>query len=251
MQSRLPACIGTWMLLASVTPALATPFLVTLDPGTSSVTAEVCINVGSYSACDSDGSPVSGTLYMDIDDKGVPTEILLYDFDWDIDQQLDILIDFGLAGDVTATGSNITISDASAAVDGPAGVSGGSFDFGAVPAQTGGTVAYNVPALLCALMPPETLCQATIDLATFAASDMPLDGSISVGGSPSVTLTPSLTMDVIPDSPGMVTMEISGTLNGTGAYIEVPTTSKYATFGLGGLVIMTGLLIITRRGTMA
>jgi hypothetical protein len=196
--------------------ATAQPVILTVDPSFSSLTAEVCVQ----GTCDSDVSTVSGFADVTADDYGAISELTLNDFEFVLDDQIDINIDLGILGGVVATGNGISTSYSIPGIPfGPSPVAADQFMFADVPALADGVVDYEASGFACLLVKGAGLaCDDTIDLGTLGEllADE-IGGSITLEGKFLVMAAGvSVTVPLDPETPELGTLSIFGTVVGVG-----------------------------------
>ena len=190
--------------------ALSGPIDFQIDPAQSSIDLSINVDVSLANDTDSDSSPLSGYLRVELDDYGNPTQITLHDLNINIDNTLNFNWSFGFFGSANATlaGGAVTWGSIDSIV-GPVPVSAGDFTLPDVPVALQGTMSVNYDILLVG-MGSETLNLA--DQGDFFSS---IDGSVEVAGE-MVTLTSSLPLDAttpLTDDKGnqLGTLTVSGT----------------------------------------
>ncbi len=218
------------LLLASLACA-AVPVSTTIDPSQSSLTVEINLPLGS----DSDASPTSGTIDIELDDAASPTAVTLIDLQAALDETIDLSIDTVLFGAFNATGTDISVRYADAPTPlGPVPIDAmGDATFLAVPFATDGTVAYTATGLICSGLQGQGLpCSETIDLGLEPNNSGDVDGNIAVAGSV-VTLTANLdvTVPLDPMDPGLGSFRVFGTIVATGEAASPPCVADVTTTG--------------------
>lgn len=218
------------LLLAGLACA-AVPVSTTIDPNQSKLTVEINLPLGS----DSDESPTSGTIDIELDDAGNPAAVTLFDLQAVLDETIDLSINTGLFGAFNATGTSISVRYADAPTPlGPVPVDAmGDATFLAVPFATDGIVAYTATGLICAGLQGQSLpCSDTIDLALEPNNSGDIDGNVTVVGS-TVTLTAALdvTVPLDPMDPGLGSFRVFGTIVATGEADSPPCVADVTTTG--------------------
>ena len=190
--------------------ALSAPIDFVVDPAQSSIDLAITVDVSIASNTDTDSSPLSGILRVELDDYGNPTEITLHDLHIDIDQTLNFDWSFGFFGgaDATLTGGAVTWGMIDSIV-GPVPVSGGDFLLPAVPVALMGTMSVNYDILLVGQG------SETLNLADQGDFFSDIDGSVAVMGE-TVTISSTLPLDAttpLTDDQGnqLGTLIVSGT----------------------------------------
>ena len=176
------------LLAALAMPASAQIADLTVQPGDSSVSAEICLSpTGLGTRCDTDSSSVAGSIAVELDDYGTPTAISLYDFALELTGALHYNMDWGnFVGGVNIDLTGVTVSYATPGdPTGPVAVDGtGGFEFPAVSAVFTGTGAYEGYGLIIGPL----VGSGTFNLADFGVVDSAISGSVNID-SGQVTLT--------------------------------------------------------------
>ncbi len=199
------AALGT---LASI--AGAVPIDVELDPALSSIDLSIEVDIGLASDTDTDSSPLSGYLRVELDDYGMPATITLHDLGIMIDNDLAFSWSFGFFGsaDASLDGGAVTWGSTDNIV-GPVPVTDGDFVLPDVPVALQGTMVVNYDIFLAGTG-SETLNLA--DQGDFLST---IEGSVSVDGG-TVTVMSTLPLDAttpLMDDMGnqLGTLTVSGT----------------------------------------
>ncbi len=150
-------------MLAAILIALAAPadIELTVDPNTSYIDAEVCVQ----GECDSDLSSISGFLAVEFDCLLDPAAVALQDFDIVADQTLEFHLDYGFLGDIyaDATGLRLYHSEPGGQPFNP--IIDGAFTATNVPFLTDGDVAYLAEGVICGIIRNLGFeCEAQLDL---------------------------------------------------------------------------------------
>ncbi len=212
------ASISIVTFAAAALPSLATePFLLAIDEALSSANFELCVGAGN---CDSDSSGIAGGITIDLNSAALPTQMNLFDYDFQLTNDLGFFIDFGFGG-ITVTATDLTLSYPNPGVAfGPAAIEAGVFEFVDVPAVASGVAAYDATLLAClALELAGVPCQDVIDLSTLGEQSADaLVGTISIiDGEVTVVIEVALTLPVLPDDPDLAQLSFVGTIVATGA----------------------------------
>ncbi len=193
--------------------AFAAPVTFIVDSSASSTTLEICETVTG--SCDSDSSPVIGTVELDLNTPQDPQEASILHFNFALTETLNLSYNLGLGQTLTLTGSNLQTAYA---LDGPTGPEpigpGGELFFPAVPQATAGTLSYSTTTLLCFLFQSQNLpCNDTIDLAESGIIEAPvLANLVRIGDELVLTISTTAAFDSadLPDAP-----PINGTITTT------------------------------------
>ena len=211
------ALLGLWFTSAS----LATPFDVPLNPSQSTLNVQLCV-AGS---CDTDSSPVSGTVTIDLDSIDNPAQIWLYDFELHLDNDLNWYISWGILGHLTADATGVTVQYATPGTPtGPATVTAGSFDFIGVPANSAGVLSYTATGVPCyALQGVGLPCTDSQNLADQGTQIADQFAGVVTSQSRVVTLASQIdvTSPLDPNNPSLGTIHVYGNAHGQ-VYVPVP-----------------------------
>ena len=180
-------CIASLTLLAC--SAHCAPIDFEIDPARSSIDLAITVDVGIASDTDTDSSPLSGFLRVELDDYGNPTQITLHNLHIDIDQTLNFNWSFGFFGgaDATLSGGAVTWGMIDSIV-GPVPVNSGDFLLPAVPVALMGTMNVNYDIFLVGQG------SETLNLADQGDFFSDIDGSVAVMGD-TVTISSTLPLD--------------------------------------------------------
>jgi hypothetical protein len=205
-----PAATLPILLTAALSlPAAAQVADLTVQPGQSGVTAQICVSPPALGTrCDTDTSGVTGSIAIELDDYGTPTAITLHDFVLALSDTMTYNMDWGFfVGGIDIDLSGVTVSYATPGTPtGPVGVNGaGDFEFPAVQAVfTGaGTYAGYGPIM------GGLVGSGSFNLADFGAVDSAIAGNVSVAAG-QVALTGSQAFSNEGEISG-VTTSIDGT----------------------------------------
>ncbi|MEX0877017.1 MAG: GC-type dockerin domain-anchored protein [Phycisphaerales bacterium] len=199
----------------------AAPVDAVIDPAQSTIDLTMTVDVGVASDTDSDSSPLSGYLRIELDDYGVPTQITLHDLLVMIDEDLEFNWSFGFLGgaDATLTGGVLTWGSTDAII-GPVPITDGDFLLPQVPTALMGTLAVNYDIFLVGSG------SEVMDLADQGDLISDVTGSV-VGDEQSATITSTLPLDaVVPLTDDKGTQ--LGTLTVSGAATIVATAQAPA-----------------------
>jgi len=173
----------TAAMLASVAgSAVAQPTDLVVQSNQSGVTAEICINPsGIGQRCDTDDSPVTGMLSIQLDSYSAPGAITLHDFSVALAETMSYNMDWGFfIGGVNLELTGVVVSYATPGTPtGPVAVDGsGDFEFPAVPVLMTGTGSYEGYGPIIGSL----LGSGTFNLADFGEVDAAMAGNVAVSG---------------------------------------------------------------------
>ncbi len=138
----LPLCLAAGACIGA-------PIDMSVDPAQSSIDLSINIDVGVADDTDTDSSPLSGSIQIELDDAGAPTQITLNDLFISIDNTLNFNWSFGFFGSADSTLSNGAVGWAlGGAPVGPMALSMGDFTLPAVPLTLQGTLDANYDIFL-------------------------------------------------------------------------------------------------------
>ncbi|MCK4873179.1 MAG: hypothetical protein KAS72_10675 [Phycisphaerales bacterium] len=210
--------LAVTLLIAAA--ASAESFVVPIDQMVSTIEMEICIG----SSCDTDTSPATGFVAIELDSVDLPALIILHDMDIQATEELnhDISIPFGGFSD---TISDLRLMYATPGIPtGPEPILAGAWTLYDVPVQPSGTFAYEATGLTCILMESYGLpCTDQRDLAEGGPTSIDqLQGTITVQGRV-VTLEASGVIEepLDPDNPGLGAITLTWFLHGE-VYVPVP-----------------------------
>ncbi len=221
--------------LALSAEAIASPAALQVNPGASSLTITLCLTACG-TQCDSDISPVSGSIVAGLDCLTQPTSLALHDFTFVLNNTVQLNLNFGfVCGRFDATGSGVTMNYGTPGTPMPeTPITGGEFAYVGVPSTTAGTLAYTSTNLVCVgLQAAGRLCNDTIDLATVGAGSIGLGGNVSVvGRAVTVALNINSSGPIDPSTPGLGTLSIVGTVVASGN-VPLPTVDTFLSVLVG------------------
>jgi len=177
----------------------------TLDPAQSTVSTTLEISgVG-----DSDASPLSGFVELDLDAPAAPSAASLIDFSIAADETINYNLSLGFLGGLTASISDLLVFYDGLAPLGPVAVTGGAATFTNVPALQSGAGEYDATGLVCSTLQGSNLpCSDTFNLADEGQTIIPeIAGVISLADPQTLRLDVALSFstELDPDSPGLGT----------------------------------------------
>jgi hypothetical protein len=199
-----PAAVLAAAALAAA--AAAEPTTLTLDASSNiAFTATLSTPVGSDT--DSDSSTVSGTITIELDTYGNPTQITLHDFSFAVDQALSMSFDYGFFGSV-----DVDVPSAAAAFASPGSPAG--------PVAVAGDTTFVFPTVLTNLTGSGSATgnifligdiDESFNLADFNPFATDFAGSVSVADG-IVTLAGTINFEGSGEVFSGVTLDMSGTL---------------------------------------
>ncbi len=205
---------------AVVTQAQATlPILLTIDSTLSSADFQVCIG----ETCDSAVSAISGGILMDLDAAVAPTQTNLFDFAFELVDDLEVFLDLGVGG-VAVSATDVLLMYPTPGVPvGPIPIDVDVFEFMDVPALASGVASYNADPIPCLILAPLGLpCEWVFDLDALGVQSLDaMGGTLSIAGDEvTVTADVALSLPIIPDAPDLATISFVGTIVATGLLPE-------------------------------
>jgi len=206
----------------------------TVDPSQSSITARICLDPGIGERCDTESSPIGGSMSVELDAYGTPSAIVLHDFHFALTSAMVYDFSWGpFIGTLKITLTNVAASYANPGTPtGPVGVDGaGEFTFPAVEALLTGNGAYVGSGPIIGPL----IGSGEFDLADFGAMETAFTGVVWVIGD-QVVLTSTMTFAVEGEVEGVQT-----TLDGTATIVAsgpVPPPECKADFN-GDTVVNT------------
>lgn len=190
----------------------AQPTTLTLTSGSSiSVNGTLHTPVGSQT--DSDASPITGTITIELDSYGSPTAITLHDFALAVSESIDLAYDWGFLGHVDITVQNATANYGDVVPSGPVPVAvDTTFYFPSILTDISGSGSATGSIFLYG-----NIDQA-VNLADFSPFTTDFAGSVGVSGG-TVTLAGTIEFAGSGEVATGITMDLSGTLtiNASGA----------------------------------
>ncbi len=208
------------VLLAST--VIAGPIGLQIDQIHSTADVNLCMSVG-IEVCDSDTTPVSGSVTASLDCPAAPNGISLHDFTFDLTEEVVLDLNFGVFGRFSSTGSDVEVTYADPGNPLPATpLVDGVFTYNGVPANAAGQLHYTATGFACTLFAAAGFnCNDVVDLSTIILDPLEMDGTVVVVGDDiSLTLQVFISGPIVQTSPGLGTLEILGTIYATGV---VPT----------------------------
>ncbi len=213
------------MAAASVPASALEPFTLTIDPALSQASFELC----AFEVCDTDTSPVAGSLVIDLDDPIAPASMHLYDYQFILTQTLNLHLPFIIGALDVTMWNKVLMYPNPGQPHGPAEINGDAFVFFDVPAIAQGTAYYIATGLACSLISGMGLpCEATFDLTKLGEQTADtMGGTITIDGDDvTMVIEVDMLMPVIPDDPGVAQIHFIGTIVATGVLpMELPGDS--------------------------
>lgn len=194
------------VLSVVVSPALAQPLVLTVDPARSSVDISITLNTPVGNETDNDSSPVTGFVYLGADDYMSPMSTVFYDASFVLSNDLDFNWSFGFAGsaDATLTGGGLSAAQPGVPA-GPVPVTAGMFTSPEIPLQAAGVANTNYNILFVGSD------SVVVDLGAEGPLPAALDGTLSFNaGTVEVTTTSSVS-DTFVVIEGLVTADVTTT----------------------------------------
>lgn len=196
-----------------VSTAAAGPIELQIDQTQSVADVELCLTIIS-TACDTDTTPVAGSVTVSLDCPIAPGDISLHDFVFQLVEDVVLNLNFSL-GAFNSIGRDVEVvyADPGNPLSSVA-VTDDAFTFTNVPAQVTGLLEYEANGLVCtALSSSGYECISTIDLSTIVLDPLDMDGTITVSGNDvTMTLDTIISGPVAPANPGLGTFTIDATM---------------------------------------
>ncbi len=165
--------------------ASATEHQLTVDQSLSAVDVELCINA-VLSVCDSDSTPVTGSITLDVPCPLAPASVTLHDFEFATTQDVVLHLDFSIFGLLDATAQNVVIRYANPGTPmPPTPLAGDMAQYVSVPVTATGQLTYVATSAVCSgLMTAGMECgspgnPAVLDLSTFVLDPVDLVATLS------------------------------------------------------------------------
>ncbi|HZW08626.1 MAG TPA: GC-type dockerin domain-anchored protein [Phycisphaerales bacterium] len=173
------AAVPALMITAA---ASAQPADLVVQPGASSVAAELCLTPpGLSTECDSDSSAVSGGLVIELDSYVSPGAITMHDFTLALSDSMTYTMDWGFfIGGVNIELTDVVVAYATPGTPtGPVAVDGaGAFDFPVVQAIIAGNGSYEGYGPVMG----QLVGSGSFNLADFGVVDSAIAGTVAVAG---------------------------------------------------------------------
>jgi len=203
--------VSVLFVLSAGAPLLAGPIELVIDQTRSSASTELCLTVLS-TACDTDTSPLAGTITVSLDCPAAPGEITVHDFALQMINDIGFVLDYGALGQFNGTGQGITLDYADPANPLPTTtLSDDTFIYLDVPAVANGQLSYETTGALCfAFNLAGYECVDGIDLTTIELDPLDIGGMLGVSGSDvGVLLEMIIVGPIDPDNPDLGSMTIN------------------------------------------
>lgn len=245
-----------WGGVSGVASAGALPVTLSVDPAQSTVTATLCFS--GMTLCDTDSSPASGTVEVEIDSAMAPGELAIAGFDIQLDETISLNLSLGILGMFTSSASDIRLVDALLMPTLPAPVVADAFVVADVPTQPLGMVSYNATGLFCTALgglTPPLPCAGMLDLSTFGPTNGDIPGVITSSpamGGRTLTLTLELNQTSFfdPNDPSVGTLTLEGTVVATAFVPDAPAPCDGDVDGNDMVNIDDITFVVLRLGNM-
>lgn len=212
-----------------VAPAWGTPTVLTVNPAQSSVSVQLCMTVTNQQ-CDTDTSPVTGNMVVDLNCLTNPTMLTLHDFDFSLSNTLNLNLNWGtFVGRFDAVASNLAFHyDIPGTPQPPTPINANAFAYAGVPANATGSMSYNATILVCVGLTSAGLpCNDSIDLSTLALAPVAFNGTVTVTGRTVLAiLTINSTSPIDPNNPTLGTLAVTGTIRASGV-VPLPSVANF------------------------
>jgi len=210
--------VAAMLGILTVLPVRAGPFVVPVDSAQSTLSFQLCV----AGRCDTDSSPVAGYSVIALDCVDDPTQITLYDFSFQLTDNLSWYLSWGFLGSLSATATGVGLLDAQPGLAlGPTPVTAGQFTFTGVPSNATGLLTYHAVGVPCAALQGSGYpCDDTRDLADEGTQYGDMNGTVS-SANRVVFLVSQIdrTTPLDPNNPGLGSLRVYGTVYG---HAEVP-----------------------------
>lgn len=224
---RFAIVLSMMCLLAA--PALGTPTVLTVNSAQSNVSVQLCMTV-TNTQCDTDASPVTGNMVIDLDCLTNPTALTLHDFDFALSNALNLNLNWGtFVGRFDAVASNLAFHYATPGTPQlPTPITATAFSYAGVPANATGAMSYNATILVCVGMTGAGLpCNDSIDLSTLALAPVGFNGTVTVTGRTVLAiLAINSSSPIDPNNPTLGTLTVTGTIRATGV-VPLPSIANF------------------------
>jgi len=227
-----------------VSTASAQQIEIPFDPSASDV--EVTLSV--QGATDTDTSPITGRVLIDVEELTDPVQFVVLDLRIDATEPIEHDLDFGFLGSFSQTTNDLSVADASPGIPSvPASVSGGMYALPSLDVAILGNGEFDATGTICTLLQGQDLpCSGTADLSQgqpVAAEN--ITGTLSVeGGVLMFTALIDVTVPLDPTDPSLGSVAVSGFAAGSAAVPEEPCPGDCDGSGdvsFSDLVAMLGL----------
>lgn len=164
--------------------ALAGPSALQVNPLQSTAEVELCMTFFDTTLCDTDTSPVAGTVTVAFDCPTSPSAIRIHDFILLLTEDITLNLDFGPTGTFGTIGTDVGFrySDPGHALP-LAPLTAGTFEYTGVPGVAEGMLEYHATGTVCfALNLLGYLCDDVIDLSTILLDPIDMTGTVFIDG---------------------------------------------------------------------
>ncbi len=210
-------------------PAWATPTTLNVIPAQSSVSVQLCMTVTNQQ-CDTDTSPVTGNMVVDLNCLSSPTMLTLHDFDFALSNALNLNLNWGtFVGRFDAVASNLAFHyNTPGTPQPPTPINANAFAYAGVPANATGAMSYNATILVCVGMTGAGLpCTDSIDLSTLALAPVAFNGTVTVTGRTVLAvLAINSSSPIDPNNPTLGTLTVTGTIRASGN-VPLPSMTNF------------------------
>lgn len=184
-----------------------------------SMVSDVEVTLEVQGVSDTDASPVTGSITIDIEDVDTPVQFVVLDLQIDATESIDHNLNFGFLGSLTQTTTDLSLAYATPGTPSlPAPISNGMYTIPSLDAVLDGMSTYNASGGICAILQGEGLpCSDTLDL-----SQNPPNTAMNVPGMLTIengTITFTSMIDVSapfdPNDPSLGSIAVSGFVAGS------------------------------------
>lgn len=201
-----------------------------IDSGQSSARLEACV----MGTCDDDVSAIQGTIAASFDCPNVPREMSLEDFDISLTDTIDLHLDYGIFGDLFATGTGLGVAH----IPPPESfvlVTNGAFTVSATDFVMRGAIAYDASGFVCTYMQNSGYsCSDTIVLDGLTGQGE-MTGNIQVSnGTMHLTSSLDITQPLDPNNPDLGTIHLTATIRASAPLPDVNVVKKVKAGCRGG-----------------
>jgi hypothetical protein len=216
------------LFLASL-PATGTQVTLPVTTSSSTMTVTLCADPGIGQQCDTDSSPISGSVVISLDDNTTPGAISIRNYDMYANNNMSLSLVWRIIFEVARVDATATGLGLSHPTPGPHNpfypVSGTSFTATDVPYQTRGSANYSGGGLTCNFLNP---CSGAFDLSTNGPSTIAsVPGTITVNnGVATVHLDLTVAQYLDDANPSLGTLTVHAVVDASG-----PVPSGLVPFG--------------------
>lgn len=202
--------------LMTVSTASAQQVEIPIDMSLSDVVVGLTIS----GASDTDTSPLTGMIVVNVEDFSNPTQFSIVDLQLEATETINHNISFGILGGFTQSSDGVSVSYALPGTPTPpVPLAGTMFTIPMLETTLGGTGTYNATGLVCTLLEGQMLpCSDTLDFGTggvIAAEN--IDGTLEIAGDAiGITLNLTLSVPFDPNDPGLGMITVNGFAAGVG-----------------------------------